>query len=61
MAESRAILDEERKTTVLSVEPCLVEDFGESLIVEEIDACDILRELLAIEGRFIYWTRLGQV
>ena len=59
MAESRAILDEERKTTVLPVEP--VEDFNESLIVEEIDACDILRELLAIEGRFIYWTRLGQV
>ena len=31
-------------------EPCVVEDFSESLMIAEIDACDVLRELLAIEG-----------
>ena len=49
IVENNVILEKERENNI-AWEPCLVEDFNESMIVEEIDACDILRELLAIEG-----------
>jgi hypothetical protein len=49
IVENNVILEKERENNIPR-EPCLVEDFNESMIVDEIDACDILRELLAIEG-----------
>ena len=50
IAENRKILDEGRPKN----EPRIIEEFYESMIVEEIDASDILRELLTIESKLMY-------